>query len=159
MKLYVDSREQLPLEFPQTVGVEVVPTALPLGDYGASYGDRLDPTVIERKSISDLFTSFTSGYEAERAKILKAITLELSYILAIEATASEILKGHSYWQAGERHEAKKTGLAMLRQLMMLQRKYGIAVWFCTTRTEMAWRILEFFLAGERCWTQAQKETS
>ena len=149
MKLYVDSREQLPLEFPQTVGVEVVPTTLPLGDYGAFYGERLDPTVIERKSISDLFTSFTSGYEAERAKILKAIVLELSYILAIEATASEILKGHSYWKDGEVHEHQKTGLAMLRQLMTLQRKYGIAVWFCTTRKEMAWRILEYFLAGER----------
>lgn len=149
MKLYVDSREQNPLEFPQTVGVEVVPTALPLGDYSAFYGERLDPTVIERKSISDLFTSFTSGYEAERTKILKAAELHRSYILAIEATASEILKGHSYWKGGEVHEHHKTGIAMLRQLMTLQRKYGIAVWFCTTRKEMAWRILEFFLAGER----------
>ena len=149
MKLLVDTREQAPLEFPQTVGVEVVPTALPIGDYSASYGERLDPTVIERKSISDLFTSFTSGYEAERAKILKAIVLNLSYVLAIETTASEVLKGHSYWKSGEVHESKKTGLAMIRQLMMLQAKYGIAVWFCTTRKEMAWRILEYFLAKER----------
>lgn len=159
MKLLVDSREQLPLEFPPTVGVEVVPVALPLGDYSASYGERLDPTVIERKSVSDLFTSFTGGYEAEKAKILKATVLNLTYVLAIEATASEVLKGHSYWKDGEVHESKKSGLAMLRQLMTLQRKYGIAVWFCTTRKEMAWRILEYFLAFERMLKQDAKETT
>lgn len=145
----MDSREQRPLEFPSTVGVEVITTGLAVGDYGASHGEIQDPTIFERKSVADLFNSFTSNYEAERAKILKSAQLGLTYILAIEAHASDVLKGHSYWRNGKLHEHKKTGLAMLRQLMTIQRKYGLSIWFCAGRREMALLILEYFLSYER----------
>lgn len=149
MKLITDSDEKLPISFPVTEGVEHVRQKLVVGDYAAWHGDQADPAIVERKSVSDLFTSFTSNYEAEKAKIMRAQQLNLTYILAIEGTASEILKGHSYWKGGERHEHKKTGMAQFRQLMTLQRKYGIQVWFCSSRSEMALQILEFFLAQER----------
>ena len=61
----------------------------------------------------------------------------------------EILKGHTYWQGGEFKESKKTGYAMLKQLMTLQRKYGLFCWFCQSRREMAVMIQEYFLAWER----------
>lgn len=129
---------------------------MPVADYTALHDDPknaaikiLDTSVVERKGVGDLFHAFTANYDAERAKMLKAQDLHLTYILAIEASFSEILKGHTYWQVGELHESKKSGLAMIRQLMTLQRKYGIQVVFCQSRREMAMWIQEYFLAFER----------
>ena len=132
-----------------TVGVEVARKTLQVGDYGAEHASGPDLTVIERKGMGDLFNSYTGGYEQERNKIIKAANLGLTFILAIEASATEVLKGHTYWDGEQRREHRKTGLAMFRQLCTINRKYGVQVWFCTSRTEMAWRILEYFLAQER----------
>lgn len=155
MTIITDTREQQPLEFPTVLGVELKVEGLPVGDYGAEHGEVPDLSVIERKSIPDLFSSYTSGYEQERNKMKKAAGMNLTFILAIEGTATEVMKGHSYWKAGEVHDSHKTGMAMIRQLMTIQRKYGISVWFCTTRKEMAWRIQEYFLAQDRLLCQGE----
>ena len=148
--LQIDSREQSPLSFPVTVGVEIQVIGLSVGDYTARHGTVMDTSIIERKSIQDAFTAFTgTAYERERAKILRAKEAGLTYILAIETTATELLKGCSYWAGGEVHEHKKTGLALLRQFAMLQRKYGVILWYCSSRKEMALMILEYFLAESR----------
>ena len=135
------------------LGIEHRQVTLATGDYGCYHrrtdGWHRDPVIFERKSVSDCFASFTSGYEREKAKWQRAQALGLTYILAIEATCTEILKGHTYWQGGELQEAKKSGLAMIRQLMSLQRRYGLGVWFCSSRREMALRIQEYFLSVER----------
>ena len=149
LKLIIDTREQTPLVFPKVKDVEVVVQGLPVGDYGALHGEDPDSTIFERKSVADLFTSFSGNYKAEREKILRAKAQELTYVLAIEGTATDILAGHMYWKDGEAHESRKSGLAMIRQLMTLQRKYALPVWFCAGRREMAWRIQEYFLAQER----------
>lgn len=153
MRLTTDTREQDALTFSPVVGVEYERKGLSVGDYAAWHkvgADWVqDEWVVERKGVGDLFNSFTSGYENERAKILRAQQLNLRYILAIEANSTEIRKGHSYWAQGELREHKKSGMAMIRQLMTLQRKYDVRVWFCSSRTEMAWMVQEWFLARER----------
>lgn len=150
MKLIIDTREQNELSFVDTDGVELVREALPVGDYTASHDNGiLDNTVIERKSVADLFGSFSSNYEAERNKIIKAHTRGLKYILAIEASATEIRKGHIYWKDGEKREASKSGISQIRQLMTISRKYEVEVWFCQDRKDMAFRIMEYFLSGEK----------
>ena len=155
MILLQDSREQQPLKFKKVEGVEVKVAGLPVGDYGAEHeqegGEIIrDMTVVERKSVSDLFNSFTGkSYERERAKIKRAKTMGMKYVLAVEATVTEVLKGHSYWNGFKQVEHPKSGLAMFRQLCTIQRKYGIEVWFCAGRAEMAWRVMEYFLAQER----------
>lgn len=160
MRLVTDTREQAALVFAEVRGVEYVREALPAGDYAAWHSDgRQDETVFERKSVADLFNSFTSGYEHERAKILRIKDMRLRYILAIEASATEVRKGHSYWQGGQMHEHRKTGMAMIKQLHTIMRKYGVEVWFCQGRVEMAWRIQEYFLAGERLIEQQAKEAN
>jgi len=142
VKLVVDSREQRGLVFPATRGVEVITQALPLGDYSAIHESSLDSSFVERKSVGDLFSSFVGDhYLREKAKWTKAQDLHLHYILAVEATFSNVLKGYSY--------SRKGGLAQVRQLMTISRKYGIEVWYCAGRQDMAWRILEYFLAQER----------
>lgn len=145
MKILVDVLEKHPLEFVETDGVEVIKRPLPVGDYQAEGQD----CVVERKSVADLFTSFSSNYEAERAKIIRAHERGLKYILATEASASEIRKGHTYWKDGEQREAAKSGISQIKQLMTISRKYGVELWFCEGRKDMAFRIMEYFLAGER----------
>ena len=157
MTLIIDTREQAPLEFPKVEGVTVKRETMKTGDYTAKHTlkngvEQLDSTVCERKSISDLFSSFTRNYEQEKKKWERAQAWNLQYILAIEGTVSEVLAGHTYWKAGEVHEAKKSGLAQLRQLCTIERKYGIQVQFFESRKAMALWIVEFFLAQERIST-------
>jgi len=149
VRLVTDTREQAPLVFPKVVGVEYVTEKVPTGDYSAWHDDTPDESVVERKSVADCFTSFTSNYEAERRKIKLARELNLRYVLAIEATATQILQGYQFWTKDGLRDHRKSGMAMLKQLMTIQRKYQVTVWFCAGRDDMAMRILEYFLAWER----------
>ena len=141
----MDIQEKHPLEFVETNGVEIVKASLPVGDYMADGQD----CVVERKSIGDLFTSFSANYEAERNKIIRAQSRNLRYILAIEESATEIRKGHTNWKDGEMKESAKSGISQIKQLMTISRKYQVELWFCESRKDMAFRIMEYFLAGER----------
>ena len=154
MILLIDSLEQEKLEFPKVLGITVATTRLEVGDYTAMHGEVRDSSVVERKSLADLFTSFAGNYEAEKDKLLKAKGMGLTYILAIEVPFLEVLKGNTYWKDGELHESKKSGLSQIRQLMTWQRKYGVVVWFCQSRREMAMQIQEYFLAQERVREEA-----
>src|SRR3990167_8617400 len=193
MKLLCDTREQAMLEFTQVKDVEVLRQTLLIGDYTAWHrfnGREVpDPCVVERKGMGDLFTSFTSGYEREKAKWTKAhqlgffpfittgetgeqITsgyerekakwtkahqLGLHYILAIEGTVTDVLQGNRYWKEGEAQESRKSGLAQLRQLCTISLKYQVQTWFFSSRKEMAFYLLEFFLASGR-WLTSNKES-
>lgn len=150
MQILVDTREKLMLTFPMVDGVSVKSECLVTGDYGCLHKDGVrDATVFERKSIGDLYHSFTHEYENEKAKIQRAKDSGLEYILAIEGTALDVRKGHSYWKNGEECEVKKSGLSQVRQILTIQRKYGIGVWWCANRTEMAFLIQEYFITHER----------
>ena len=157
MIIVIDTREILPLKF--TSDIECITRTLEVGDYGALIDGVLAPIRIERKSVADLFTSFQGeNYERERAKIDKAASLNLRYILAIEASAIEVRKGHSYSKDGEVHESKKSGISQVRQLMTIAHKYGVEIWFCQGRYEMAFRISEYFAGFERVIKQSKKES-
>ncbi len=150
MQLIVDVKEQLPLEFVRTEGVEIVKENLHVGDYTARHKDgQLDTTVIERKSIADLFSSYTSNYDAERAKFIRAKTRNLKFILAIEASALKVREGHFYTKDDTVHQVGKDGISQVRQLMTITRKYDVEVWYCQDRTDMAFRIMEYFLTHDR----------
>lgn len=149
MQIVIDTREQEGLSFEMFTGIETIRKGLEVGDYSALHNGQLDTVRFERKSVGDLFSSFTSNYDAERNKIQKARDLGLTYILAIEAPAMQIRKGHSYRSNGVMVESKKSGLAMIRQLMTIQRKYQVAVWFCQSRYEMSFMIGEYLLARDR----------
>ena len=145
MVIITDSREQDFLEFNKTDGVEFKTACLPCGDYMAE-GQMV---TFERKSVNDLWSSYTHGYERERTKILKAKELGLKFILAIEDTCFNIRRGYSYQKDGEEIESKVDGYSMIKKLFTIQRKYEIQCWFCPSRKEMAHMILEYFLAYER----------
>ena len=150
MQLVIDTKEQKPLEFVLCEGVTISRESMNTGDYTARYdnGENSD-TVIERKSLGDLFSSFTNEYENERAKIIRARDQNLYYILAVEASLTTVLGGYRYYKNGKWHESRKTGIAQIRQLMTMEHKYGMEVWYCNDRIEMSFRIQEFFLAHLR----------
>ena len=150
--------------FPKVEGVTVEVGTLPVGDYAARHliDGREIPDVhcVERKAIGDLFTSFASGYEREKAKWTKAQQLGLRYILAIEGTITDVLQSDSYRKEGEFHQRRKDGLAQIRQLCSIQVKYDISVWYLSSRRELAFYLMEFFAASGR-WLmrQAEEETA
>lgn len=154
MQLIQDSKEQNPLRFIKTEGVEIVREHMDVGDYTARHGGKMDTAVVERKEIGDCFSSFSSGYEKEKAKMIRAIDQGLKYIIAIEAPLLEVREGHVYWKQGEEHRHPKDGLSQIRQFMTLCRRYErippyLEVWYCSSRKDMAFRIMEYFLAKER----------
>ena len=159
--LITDTREKLPLKFPEVVGVSHRVETMKTGDYTAIHkvGEKevYDLTVCERKSVSDCFNSFVGdNYRREKEKWERAHQLGLHYILAIEGTVTDVLQGNRYWKAGEMQESRKTGLAQLRQLCTISLKYQVQTWFFSSRKEMAVYLLEFFLASGR-WLQHQEE--
>lgn len=163
MRLVSDTREQNPLHFLTCVHVEYVVDTLSVGDYSASFviGGRTveSSTIVERKSIGDLFGSYTSGYERERAKFLRCKELGKRFVLAVEGTASDILKGHTYTKGGVEHQSKKDGMTMLKQIMSCANKYQILPWFCESRAIMALMIQEYFLAEERMLIKTAEEAN
>ena len=153
IKIVCDTREQNPLIFSACEGVEVVTSTLKVGDYGCKLGDGSESrTVWERKSLQDLYSSFSSGYENEKNKIEKAKELGKKYILGIEATAFEVREGNHYQKDGETRWSKKNGISQIRQLMTMYAKEYFDLWFFSSRQEMAFCIQEFFLAEERIRT-------
>lgn len=160
MQIIIDVQEKNPLQFSNVEGVEIVTASLDTGDYWCRHTNgSLDSTVIERKSVGDLFSSYTNEYEREKAKIMRAKGSGLRFVLAIEAPASEVRKGYSYQKGGVTIESKKTGIAMVRQVLTVQREYGIDVWWCADRRDMAFRIQEFYLAMERMMKRGRNEAS
>ena len=150
VKIIIDTREQDPLSFVEVEDVEIIKSTVDVGDYAAQGANGLFPIRIERKSVGDLFSSFQGeNYERERAKIIRASVLGLKYIIAVEASASEVRKGHTYMKDGELKESKKGGLSQVRQLMTIAHKYSAEIWFCNGRSDMAFRIMEYFLAYKR----------
>lgn len=155
MTLLVDSREALPLTnlFPRVQGVEIKEAGLPYGDYHALHGKDQEPddTYVERKGLSDAFTAFSgANYEREKRKWQRAQAEGKRYLIAIEESLTTMLAGHGYRGAeGEWVESGKTGLALVRQLLTVNRKYGVEVHWFTSRKELAWWIVEFYLAKER----------
>jgi len=147
MVIIQDSREQDPLIFNKDI--EVLIQGLEVGDYSARIGGELMSTRIERKSIADLFGSFSSGYDNEKAKIMKAKSLNLKYVLAIEGTVFDVREGHSYTKDGELHKSKKDGLSQVKQLYTMYVKGYFDIWWFRSRQEMAFGITQYFLAQER----------
>ena len=130
--------------------MSILTEGLKVGDYACRHGEEWDEVIFERKSIGDLFHSFSGeNYEREKEKWARAKEWGKRLILAIEAPAYEVRKGHQYQKGGEWHEVRKSGIAMCRQIYTISRKYGIEVWWCDGRRDMAFRIQEYYLAWER----------
>lgn len=138
MLLLVDTREQLPLEFkfPTKVG------KLSVGDYGCQYDDgHICPTLIERKSLNDLFGSLGKNYKRFGREIVRAHKNNQNIIIAIEGSISNILVGTRF--------SFISGIKIMRTLLTLWVRYGVISVFCKDREEMSVFVAEFYCAYNR----------
>ena len=138
MIITIDSREQNPLNF--TVGGSVSRvdiSGVPFGDYWCSYesGEEM-PICFERKSISDLFGTLTSGHERFRRELQKAKDNGFKIILIVEGSISDVLAGASH--------STVEGKTILKTMFTMWLKYDLVPVFCNNRAEMKRFILETF---------------
>ena len=135
--------------FPMTE-LKVERDTLETGDYAVRIGENLAPVRIERKSISDLFSSFSGdNYRREKEKIERAKAENVRYILAIEGSCSQVRYGVSYYKGGQVHQVKKDGLSQVRQIETISMRYGVEIRYCSGRDDMAFMVQEILMAYVR----------
>lgn len=141
MKLVVDSRENLPLDF-QVGGsiTEVIVEGLPIGDYAARWEstDQEMPLVFDRKTVQDLFGTLTSGMTRFKNCIKRANENKIKLVIIIEGSLSEVLAGTKF--------SSVAGSTIVKTLNTLWVKYDVEHRFCNNRSEMKRIILEAFEA-------------
>ena len=137
-----DSREQLELDFSGIEGVEKVEKmALSYGDYTAIVHGKPCPIVFERKGISDLFGTMTSGYDRYKKEMARAKADNVKLILIIEGSYSEVYQGFE--------RSQFSGPSMMKKLAMMFVRHDQEYIFCESRRVMARRITDVFSAVER----------
>ena len=123
---------------------EVRVEKLDVGDYGAQYTDgSYCPVFWERKNLSDLFSTLTSGYVRFKKEIKRAKEAKVKLVLAIEGNVGDILNGVPH--------SRTEGITILRKLMTLWLRYDLMPVFFDSRVTMAATIREFFEAFGRSY--------
>ena len=138
MKIIVDTREQKPLEF----SVPTVRECLQVGDYSCRFDDgHIPPVVFERKSLNDLYGTFSQGYDRFRREIGRASELNLSIKIIVEGSLRRVLQGTSH--------SRRTPISLVYQIFTIRVRYGVETIFCNTREEMSEYIYHTFRALEK----------
>jgi len=153
MKILIDSREQIPLDFKVEGAIsEITTDGLPIGDYWGLYesGETM-PVIFERKEIADLFGSLTSGMERFKREIKRAQENNLKLVIIINGTIKDILEGAEY--------SSVNGSSILKTLFTLWVKYDVIPVFCRNKTEMKRFILETWSAIGRNYTPGMTLTN
>lgn len=139
--------------FPMT-DLKVERGTLETGDYAVKISGELAPVRIERKSLSDLFSSFSGdNYRREKEKIERARAGCIRYIVAIESSCSEVRKGCSYYKGGQIHQVQKDGLSQIRQIETVSMRYGVEIRYCSGRDDMAFMVQEILMTYVRGWAK------
>jgi ERCC4-type nuclease len=142
MKIIVDTREQLPLEFTHLYITEILRRKCEVGDYGCLFEDgAIVPVYFERKSVPDLFSTLSQGYTRFKKEILRAKENKLLLIIIIEGTLTRVIKGVD--------ESQRSGDEVCQQLFTLLIRYRLPFICCKDREEMSRYITEFYLAYGR----------
>ena len=139
MKIIIDTREQIPLEFNHPYITEIIREKLDVGDYGVRFEDRHQPKfVFERKGgLGDLFQTFGKGYPRFKRKLLRASEAGITVFIAIEGTISKILKGYEH--------STIQGISVFRHLLTLYFRHHVPFHFFKSREEMSIFMVETFL--------------
>jgi ERCC4-type nuclease len=139
MKILVDNREKVELEFVHPYITAIEHTTLSVGDYGCCYIDNhIPPVFFERKSIPDLFGTLSKGYKRFKKEILRSKEQQVLLVIIIEGSLTKILKGYE--------RSKRGGDEITKQLFTLMVRHHIPFICCSNREEMARYITEVYLA-------------
>lgn len=141
MKIIIDSREQMPLDFSRWPEVAVEVGGLPAGDYALKGLETR--AAMERKSLDDLAGTLTAGRERFEAELTRARGFHL-FAIVVEGTMQDVLQ-HRYKSRMEPH-------ALLQSLFAYQNRFRVPTLWAGTRTEAAYAVkslLEKFLVETR----------
>lgn len=143
MKIIIDSREQLPLDFRKSKNLEGVEVkTLKTGDYSIEgYEDRI---AIERKSGIDLFGTLGGGHKRFKKELERA--LKFDYFAILVDCSYTVIQNKEFDNA---HYSKMRGDVIVKILYTLKFKYGIDVIFCNGRVEASKIIRSIFTAWEK----------
>lgn len=147
LTMFVDTREQKPLDFNEPYINSVVSAGMNFGDYGCKVGNYRVPVVFERKSKADLWGTLGGNktkHDRFKRELARAKDAGFKLILIIECLQSDVLKGHSYKKKGRNIKCKFGGLAMLHKLFTMMFKYDMQFVFCKNREEMAKYIATYY---------------
>lgn len=150
MKILIDSREQLPLQFDNKQITDTIRQKLNVGDYGCVFEDGYEvPVYFERKSLTDLFGTLGEGYVRFKKEIIRAKETEKKLIIIVEKCLLAVARGcdRSY----------RSGDAILSQLFTIRQRYGVETVFCSNRVECAEYITHFYLSYGREYINRVKE--
>lgn len=136
LTIFIDTREQQPLEFSAPYIKETVRCKLEYGDYSCRAFDRTCPVFFERKGLSDLFGTLGKGSARFREEIRRCFDDGYKLVIIIERPLGAI-------KTGARHSTIP-GSSIIRTLFTLSLKYNIDFVCCNSRAEMELYIREFY---------------
>ena len=130
MILLIDTREKHPLEYKPDGKIinEVKSRTLNVGDYGAIKDGIECPIYFERKYVGDLLGTITREHARFKREIQRAKDNNMSIIIAIEGTLTDIYSGVKY--------SKISGKAVVKAIITMYHKYGVPHIFFKNRSEM-----------------------
>ena len=117
---------------------------LPVGDYMVAFSDGTRPPIsFERKSLADLAGTLTKGYDRFKAELLRAKEANLTLMVIVEESLTEVRKGAPYSQ--------ESGDSLLQRCFTLMVRHRLPIIFCQDRREAAQWILEYTKAIGRAY--------
>lgn len=147
--IIVDTREQAPFEFRNIKPAEpdlacrIARGKLDEGDYGLEvpmFAPKVDRIAIERKSLADLYGSFTAGrirFEAEFKRLA-----EYGYAaVVVEADFRQIVQPNEHLK----HQTAACPKSIVASMLAWSQRYGVHWWLCPTRQfaeSLTYRALE-----------------
>lgn len=135
--LIIDTREQLPLDFPN-----VIRTKLQFGDYAFEQDQSL---AVERKSLQDLIGSVVADYERFIREIERVSEVGGYLVVACEASIHEALTFDENAEIA-RHTKLKPQVVFHNVREIIQRFECVQFLFCNGRDELR-RIIPIVLSG------------
>ena len=150
INIFIDTREQRPLDFNADYIDSVKTCTLPYGDYACKYEETRIPVVFERKSLADLCGTLGKGFERFRKEINRAAEDKIVLIVIIEVDLLKVIAGHK--------RSKMSGIGMLRTLFTLMIKYKVPFVCCKNREAMSVYISEFFYSYAKVLKEKENES-
>lgn len=127
MRLIIDTREQLPLDFSRWDDVQVEVAGLPLGDY-ALHGLETR-AAIERKSIADLVGSLSSGRDRFETELMRARGYDL-FCIVVEGSMQDV--------AEHKYRSQMPPESVLQSLFAFQARYRVPTLWAGSREGAAY---------------------
>lgn len=132
LKIVVDSREQLPM----WSGGECFKTALNVGDYTTI--NLLNKFHIERKSLSDLYSTIIQNHKRFRKEILRAWDSKIILVVYVEGSKKDFI--NKRFPGGDRRNIESTTLEKICNT--IQERYDLEIVWCKSRLDCKLKILK-----------------